>query len=464
MRLDRVPWQLRLYFVTSIFLSPPVVFHLVYRRLVGREANLLQRLGLTAVRKPFDERTVWVHGASVGESLSALTLVRLLHAKDPSFRYVITSGSAAGQNILKSRLECSPVLRSAVVSQAAPLDLPFSVFYFLRQWKPSAFIILEAEIWPNTLWFCRQSGIPTILVDARMSPRSAQRWSQWPARQLIEFLLNGFRTVLCQSKENQHRLQELGAELPLSLGSIKVAAGPLPVDNQRLERIETALSECAGSRRTVWAASSTHEGEELLAAEAHEELLRDWLLVSKPLPPPPLLVIIPRHIHRGRHIADAIAKRHPSWSIALTSDGSSDEAALAAVDVVIADEMGTLGLWFEVAEVAFVGGSLVDGIGGHNVAEPGWFRCLPLHGPHCANSQHMVHALRELEPHGLIQVDGSCELARVLARLLKEDAASRSGGRGRRTACGSVEQEEGEEGGSGSELAQRQAAALRSVQ
>jgi 3-deoxy-D-manno-octulosonic-acid transferase len=434
--------------ITSLALSPLIVLHLLQRRMRGLERELGPRLGLPAlwgdvarpVARPGPRRPIWLHGSSVGESLSALALATHLAERGAGLDFLISSGTVDGVDVVRKRLErAGAVLPGArVACVQAPADLPFAVWAFRRRWQPSALIVLEADLWPSMLAQCAQSGIPLALVDGRMSERSAARWGSWLLRPLIAYLLSRFEIMLCQSAGDAGRLRALGGAQARCLGSIKSIAGPLPVDNAAVQAVRGALrrhdalaaaSACGERRqRRVWLAASTHNQEEELVAQAHAQVL-----AAGPGPSGahdlgagggqqggerPLLVIIPRHPRRCARVIDMLASQHPSWCVQLHSKMTSF-SSLASADVLVVDALGVMGTWYSIADVALVGGSLVEGVGGHNVMEAALLGCVPLHGPFNENGQHLIDGLRAFDPTCIQQVSSPTQLASAVIAVLR---------------------------------------------
>ena len=432
--------------ITSLALSPLIVLHLLQRRMRGLERELGPRLGLPAlwgdVARPGPRRPIWLHGSSVGESLSALALATLLAERGAGLDFLISSGTVDGVDVVRKRLACAgavlPGVRVACVQ--APADLPFAVWAFRRRWQPSALIVLEADLWPSMLAQCAQSGIPLALVDGRMSERSAARWGSWLLRPLMAYLLSRFEMMLCQSAGDAGRLRALGGAQARCLGSIKSIAGPLPVDNAAVQAVRGALRDslaaalACGERRQrrVWLAASTHDQEEELVAQAHAQVLAAGRGPSGAHDSThdlgagggqhggerPLLVIIPRPPRRCARVIDMLASQHPSWCVQLHSKMTS-YSSLASADVLVVDALGVMGNWYSIADVALVGGSLVEGVGGHNVMEAALLGCVPLHGPFNENGQHLIDGLRAFDPACIHQVSSPTQLASAVIAVLR---------------------------------------------
>lgn len=433
------PWQLQVYRAAAVVLSPAILLHLLRRRMLGLETSIAGRLGFFGQEaggwgrrfeeeKREDVTTVWVHGASVGESLSGLALARLLSCLDPSMRFVVTSGTVSGVDVLSSRIASDRKAHGAIVGVTqAPLDIPWCVRGFLTAWKPRALVCIESDLWPNMLWECHRQHIPLLLVDGRMSARSASRWSIPPARGLISALLSRFSLVLCQSPEDAARLEDLGAKNAACVGSAKVAAGAISLDAGHVEPLARSLVG-----RLVWTAASTHHGEEEIAAEAHAGLLTQWAQQTSHQradsedagEEPPLLVIIPRHPHRAEAVARAMRDAHPSWQVELLLRPGEGLRPGVGQTAVVAGYMGATGPWMSLSRACLVGGSMVKGIGGHNVMEPARLGCAVVHGEHVEAARHLIEAMLRQHPMSLRRAKDARELEEAIA-----DAVLR-GGRG----------------------------------
>jgi 3-deoxy-D-manno-octulosonic-acid transferase len=259
---------------------------------------------------------------------------------------------------------------------------------------------IESELWPNLIVETRRRGIPLLLVNGRMSLDSYRRWSRVPS--LIRPLLQGFDLCLTQDATQAERFARLGAPRALTVGDLKSAAAPLPVDAVAFEALEAAIGA-----RPRWLAASTHEGEEEMAAEAHALIRRRF--------PELLTLIVPRHPTRGAEIAEHLARRGLK-----VSRRSENEPIGPETDIYLADTLGELGLFYRIAGVAFIGGSM-GGIGGHNPLEAALLDCAILHGPDMTNAAAMAEALRAA---GASETVTDAEaLARALEPLLADTSA-----------------------------------------
>jgi 3-deoxy-D-manno-octulosonic-acid transferase len=370
----------------------------------GKEiaARRAERQGEGANRPP--GRLLWLHAASVGETLSLLPLLEALAERAPDLRMLVTTGTVTSAALLAQRLP--PALAPRVEHRFAPLDVPRWVDRFLSGWRPDAGALVESELWPNLIRAARRRRIPLALVNARLSERSARRWKRW-APGLARELLSSVSPVLAQTPADAARLGALGAPLALCLGNLKDAAAPLPVDADELGRLRAVL---AG--RPVFLAASTHPGEEATALDAHRRLVATRF-------PDLLTVIAPRHAHRG----PAVAAEAKGLAVARRAAGETPGPETA---VYVADTMGELGLFYRLASLCLVGGSLVPH-GGQNPLEPARLGCPILLGPHTANFAEAVARL--LAAGGALRVEGNdpgAALAAVAADVLSERERARA--------------------------------------
>ena len=392
------------YRCASALAAPLVHAWLAHRRRRGKEdsARFGERLGRPGLARP-EGRLVWMHGVSVGESVSLLPLVDRLGEALPDVRVLITSSTVTSARLLRERLP------AGVLHQFAPVDRPQAVRRFAAHWRPDLALWVESELWPNLILETAGRGTPMLLVNARMSERSAARWRRAP--HLSRPLLGAFACVLAQSEADAARFRALGAGNVAVRGNLKNDAPPLPADEAEV----TALRQAVAGR-PVLGAASTHEGEEEAVADAHAALSRRF--------PGLLTILAPRHPER----ADAVAALLEGRGLP-TARRSTGAAVGPETAVYLVDTLGELGLVYRLASVAFVGGSLAPH-GGHNPLEPARLDCALVAGPHMEN---FAEACTALEGAGALdRVGDAGALADAVAALLAdEDACAR-----RRAAAG----------------------------
>ena len=385
----------RSYRYASLLATPIIDAWLARRRRRGKEdeARFGERLGRPSLPRP-DGRLVWMHGASVGESLSLLPLVARLREAFPDVPILITSGTVTSAQLLSERLP------AGVQHQFVPVDRPGAVRRFLQHWRPDLSVWVESELWPNLILETAARGTPMLLLNGRLSRRSAARWRRAP--KLSRPLLAVFDCVLAQTEADAERFRALGARNVTVQGNLKNDAPPLPADENGV----AALSQTIGVR-PCWAAASTHEGEEAMVAEAISVLRRTF--------PGLLTILAPRHPKRGESIADLLG-RH-DLAVARRSE---NEAIAPTTAVYLVDTLGDLGLVYRLAEIAFVGGSLAPH-GGHNPLEPARLDCALVTGPHTENFAEAYAALEDAD--AVNRVADAASLAAAVRALLEDEAA-----------------------------------------
>ena len=335
---------------------------ILQRRLAeGREdpERIGEREGRASLPRP-DGRLIWFHAASVGESLSLLEVIRRLGEHDKALNFLITTGTVSSAGILAARLP------DRCQHQFVPLDIGPFVQSFLDHWHPDLAVWTESEFWPGLILSTEARGIPVVLVNARMSERSARRWRWLPgaARRIV----SAFRAVQAQDDVTAAALRDLGVppERLAVTGTLKEGMPPLPCNEVERVRLSRKIGD-----RPVWAATSTHPGEEEIVAEAQARASQSVLRL--------MVILAPRHAERGDAIAAALRAR--GCNVAQRSAGQDPQPETT---VYLADTLGELGLWYRLAPVSFVGGSLVDK-GGHNPFEPAALGSAIIHGPHVRN-------------------------------------------------------------------------------
>lgn len=392
---ERLPVALRAYRTGLSLLEPVALGFLLWRRAKGKEdpARWTERRGRPSRARP-DGPLAWLHGASIGETLSLLPIVERMTRR--GLHVLVTSGTRTAAELLGRRLP------PGAFHQFMPLDAPAYVERFLDHWRPDLVLFAESELWPVTILDLGQRRVPLVLVNGRMSERSYQGWTRWPA--VIAPLLRRFALCLAQSRPDAERLERLGAPRVVVAGNLKFDASPPPADPRLLAHLTGLV---AG--RPVWIAASTHPGEEEVAVAAH-------LALAERLPGL-LTIVAPRHPGRGPEIADA-AEAH-GLIVAVRSEGALPERD---VDLYVADTVGELGLFFRLTQLVFMGGSLVPH-GGQNPIEPVKLGAAILHGPHVHNFTDVYAALDE--SGGAFTVEEGDLLAPVLGDLLADPGLTR---------------------------------------
>jgi 3-deoxy-D-manno-octulosonic-acid transferase len=381
-RVARNP--LRLYRAATTALGPLVRAYLRYRRARGKEdpRRFAERFGEASRPRPAGP-LAWLHAASVGEATSTLALVARLRAERPRLTVLVTTGTVTSAEVMAARLP------EGAIHQYVPVDRAAWVERFLAHWQPDLAIWIESELWPNLIAATRARGVPMALLNGRLSTRSFARWQRRPG--LAGAIVGAFDLVLGQDEAQAERFRRLGARRALSVGDLKASARKLPYDAATLARLQDAVRG-----RPLWLAASTQPGEEALVAEAHRLLAERF--------PNLLTIVAPRHPAR----ADEVAATLPG--VARLSRGEAPTAPFYLVD-----RLGELGLFYRLAGIVFVGGSLVPK-GGHNPLEPALLDCAILMGPDRANCATVAAEL------GVTEVRDGASLADEVWHLLADPA------------------------------------------
>ena len=347
-----------------------------------------------------NKKVVWFHTVSVGEFIAALPLIRQLQAKD-DLQLVITTTTPTGSERVRASLGDS------VYHVYAPYDLPDVLARFIRRIKPSLLLIMETELWPNTVAACAKRNIPTLLVNGRMSEKSARGYEKFSG--LTAPMLHDLTKGLVQNKTDAVRFHRIGlpTENTEVSGNIKfdlTLSGELRLNAQRLKE---EWSE--HGKYVVWIAASTHQGEDEIILDAFGRLKKN--LTDQYV----RLVLVPRHPERFNTVASLCANRGYMVS------RRSEKSVAPGTDIILGDTMGELLLMFGASDIAFVGGSLVPN-GGHNFIEPAAWALPLLSGPHVFNFAEVAGLL---ETANALQLVPDSALAAAVEVLVK-DAHARS--------------------------------------
>ncbi|MBI1275930.1 3-deoxy-D-manno-octulosonic acid transferase [bacterium] len=358
------------YGLVSTLLHPFAALWLRQRTARGKEdrTRLPERLGhARGLARPAGD-LLWAHAASVGESQAVLPLLKELRATHPGLPILLTTGTKTSAQFVSGKLP------EGVLHRMAPLDTFPSVTRFLNHWQPSRLLLVESELWPVWLWALGRRHVPVAVVNGRMSEKSYAMWGRLHA--LAKPMMRYVSLVLAQDGPDGDRFRALGAEDVHVTGNIKWDTPPLPASESELERLRAAIG-----RRSVWVAASTHAGEESQLAEAHA-LIRQHVKNA-------LLILAPRHPHRGNQLVADL--REAGFNLA---QRSQSEPITAKTEIYLADTMGELGLWYRLAQLAFVGGSLVVH-GGQNPLEPARLGCPVIAGWDMHNFASITLALEQ---------------------------------------------------------------------
>lgn len=395
-----LPAGLALYRAASGLLAALAPMLLRTRARKGKEdpARLPERLGVASAARP-EGPLLWLHAASVGESLIARLLIAALAARRPDLSFLLTTGTVTSARLIADR----PPPRT--LHQFAPVDAPSVVAAFLDHWRPDAGVFLESELWPNLILAAHERGAPLALLNARMTPKSADGWRRAPAS--AAHLLNAFAVIQAADTRTAEALAGLsGRDVPCP-GNLKLAAPAPAPDPAALKAVRAAVGA-----RPVWLAASTHAGEEAIIADAHLKLA----IAAQDA----LLILAPRHPDRADDLARDFAARG-----LIAARRSRGETPRKDQPVWLWDTLGELSLAYAAAPVALVAGSLVPGVGGHNPVEPAQLGAAILTGPHVGNFEDVFDALVEADACAVVLPPDADALARSVAGLWGDPAGAR---------------------------------------
>lgn len=382
---------LAFYGAATRLLGPFACLWLSARARKGKEdaARLDERFGRCPRARPAGT-LIWLHAASVGESSVALALIEALAARDPSLSFLVSTGTHTSADLVARR--AGP--RTTHVY--APLDRLDAVARFLNHWTPDLGVFVESELWPNLILSAQSRGVPLALVNARMSPKSLARWRDWSVAG--RRLLGAFAYISAADARTADALSALRSESVQQLGNLKLAIAPPRVDTGARD----ALARDIGTR-PLWLAASTHAGEDAIVLAAHAELRKHF--------PDALLIIAPRHPERGADVA-ALAGNAPR---------RSRFEPIGAASVYVADTLGELGVFYDLAPVALVAGSLLPELKGHNPIEPAKLDCAILSGPYVESFNDLFETL--IEADAAMIAANAAELQTAVSEFWRNETA-----------------------------------------
>ncbi len=395
---------MRWFYTLCFYVMLPVILLRLWRRARLAPAyrqRWRERFGFFPALNPGTKKVVWIHTVSMGEFLGALPLIRHL-LNQPQLQLVITTTTPTGSERVKA------VLGDQVFHVYAPYDLPDAIARFLRRVRPSLLLIMETELWPNTLAACAARHIPSVLINARLSEKSARGYRRFAS--LTRPMLAHLSRVAIQQQADAERFIALGLapHKAVVTGNIKF---DLTLDD-RLRAQAAALKAQLSQQgqRLVWIAASTHEGEDDIILDAFARLR------ALPEGQSLLLVLVPRHPERFASVYALCCAR--GFNTLRRSQGEHSQGESSdAMDILLGDTMGELLLLFGASDIAFVGGSLVQK-GGHNFVEPAAWGLPLVSGESLFN---FAEVSRLLQCAGALQTAATDEaLAGICAALLRD--------------------------------------------
>ncbi|KRG68608.1 lipid IV(A) 3-deoxy-D-manno-octulosonic acid transferase [Pseudoxanthomonas dokdonensis] len=384
------------YSAVLYLLTPVTVYHLIWRGFRFSEYFLRWNERYGSYPGPAQRCDVWLHAVSVGEVNAAAPVIDALRRLRPELRWVVTTITPTGSERVRALWGDDEQVQHVY----APYDLPGAVGRFLSHFRPGVALVMETELWPNLLFGCRDRGIPSYILNARLSARSLRGYSV--LRPLIARTVRTIKRIAAQSAADARRFQVLGAdsEQVLDTGNLKFDIAVPP----HLDAFVASFGQQLGRPRPVWIAASTHEGEEADVIRIHQRLRQQW--------PQLLMLWAPRHPERFPKALELAAEQGLR-----TATRRLQQWPQADTDVFVIDTLGELMAFYGCADVAFVGGSL-QAIGGHNLLEPAAVGTATVTGPHLHNFAEISKRLKEA---GALEVGADADaVADLLQQLLAE--------------------------------------------
>lgn len=386
--------MMRILYTVLLFAASPLLLFSLYRTKNGKPAfgsRWKEHWGFTP--KIDGQHPIWIHAVSVGESIAAIPVIKALKQAQPHRTILVTTTTSTGAEQIAK-------LGDLVEHRYMPLDFAWCVRRFLRTVQPAQLLIVETELWPNTLRTVHQQNIPITVINARLSERSYLRYQKFSA--LFNLIRPYVDQILCQYPSDAERFIRLGfhPEQVQVTGSIKFDIEIPPTVIEQGHQLRQQL----GAQRPVWIAASTHQGEDDIVLNAHQILLNDF--------PDALLILVPRHPERFDGVFE-LCNQHGFTTQRRTSPASIDTNS----QVYLADTMGEMLLLLSAADICFMGGSLLgDKVGGHNLLEPAALGKPLLNGPSYYNFSEIMLLLSH---HQAVKIShNASQLAQLLSELI----------------------------------------------
>ncbi|EOX4793370.1 lipid IV(A) 3-deoxy-D-manno-octulosonic acid transferase [Vibrio alginolyticus] len=390
----------RIVYTLLLALASPLLLFGLYKSKPNKPqfgSRWKEHFGITPKLKSND-KPIWIHAVSVGESIAATPLIKALKEQNPEQSILVTTTTSTGAEQIAK-------LGDLVEHRYMPIDFSFAIKGFLKAVQPKQMLIIETELWPNTLHNVYKAGIPITVVNARLSEKSCQNYAK--IQRLFNQLHPCLTQVLCQTDSDAERFERLGVEKKkLSVtGSIKFDIQISEQVKQQGQQLRAQL----GKDRPIWIAASTHKGEDEQVLDAHRQVLKSH--------PNALLILVPRHPERFDDVF-TLCQQQGFKTVRRTST----HAVETNTQVYLGDTMGEMLTLIGAADICFMGGSLIgDKVGGHNVLEPAALGVPIINGPSFFNFKEIVH---EMKQNNLIKiVKNEDELARAIVALIKDVAA-----------------------------------------
>ena len=357
-----------IYKLITKFIRPFIALYILIRISKGKEdrTRIAERYGTSDVERK-KGKVIWFHAASIGESLSILPLLSKLNSDKSIDQIILTTGTLTSANILKSKLS------KKIIHQYIPFDIPSYVNKFLNHWNPSLAVFVESEIWPNFLTELKKRNINSLIVNGRMTIKSFKRWSMLSG--LSKRLFSNFSACCTQNSDSAFFYEKLGIKNTINTGNLKFAYKPDEIISDELKKLRSLTK-----KRKIFLAASTHPGE--------EEIIKNITLNLKKTVKDLLTIIVPRHVTRKSFFSSS---KGLGLSIRSKKQKINDRTYL-----YLADTIGELNIFYSLANIVFIGGSLVPH-GGQNPIEAAYLGKKIYHGKNIDNFIDVYDVLNQLK-------------------------------------------------------------------
>lgn len=398
---------IHIYNLFFILLLPILLLRFLFKslQLKSYRQRLKERLGIFKLPKDLNlnSKFIWIHAVSVGEVMAAIPIINKLKHQLPKISIILTCTTTRGSEIIQQKLS------QLVIHVYFPLDISFAINTFLSKFKPVLLIIIEKELWPNLIWHCNQRNIPIIIINAQLSNKSFKKYLL--INQFIKPLLNSVTQICTQTKFDAYKFKQLLSKEKhnniIITGNIKF---DIAMENKNLIQHNSYSNiDFINQQNTkIWIAASTHSIEENLIFKAHQLILKKI--------PNTILILAPRHPERINLIIKEILKSNFTYQQHSLGSVFNEIVPKINAQIYLVDSIGELNKFYQISQAAFVGGSLIPNIGGHNVLEPAVLGLPIAIGPYTANCQQIVTNLRS--QNGLKIVKNPEELAQQMIEWL----------------------------------------------
>ena len=385
-----------LYNLLTVILFPFYIIILLIRAIKGKEniRSLRSRFTLYSTKRN-REKLIWIHAASVGESMIAINLVNQLKKKYQNTDFLITTGTLSSANLINKWLP------PGVYHEFTPLDNIFTIRKFYQYWRPTVGIFVESDIWPVLVTFGAKK-CKLILLNGRLSDKSFEIWQKFP--KIFKLLTDSFSYIGVQSKVDLEKYQSLGCNKAENLGNIKFSNQELEVNKKELAYLQELFKD-----RKIFVAASTHEEDEAVLLDIIYQFKEEKIDKFYP-------IIILRHPERASYVGLMCNKLGLKYS--LRSHKTKNN--ILKNDLYIVNSFGELGLFYSLADITFIGGSfkMKSRIAGHNLLEPAYFENVIIVGPNMGNFQNITNEM--LENKACIQINTSEELKNQILFFMED--------------------------------------------